>query len=210
MSQRPRTKGLDASRWQAGIDFSACRAAGFEFVALRATMGARGEDPLYSRFRRECEEAGIFVISYHLEYPDVDAVAQVDNLVRVAGEGPFALDVEPPDDYPPATYRQWRETTQAACYEASARFGWPPLVYGSHDFLDALELPDDLRDCPLWATGWGTRGVRVPRPWRRATLVQTGKERSPNARGPHAGPITDVNEYEGTLEQLRAEVTFNG
>ena len=28
MSQRPRTKGLDASRWQAGIDFPACRAAG--------------------------------------------------------------------------------------------------------------------------------------------------------------------------------------
>lgn len=210
MSRRPITRGVDASSWQVGADWPAIRAAGFEFAALRATMGARGKDTLYPRFRREAEDAGLFVISYHLEYPDQDPIAQIDNLVSVAGEGPYAIDVEPPDGHPPATFRQWRETTQSACYEASRRHGWPPLVYGSHDFLDSIGLVDELRDCPLWATGWGEgAAVRVPRPWRRATLVQTGKERMPSARGA-AGPMTDVNEFEGTIAELRREVIFNG
>ena len=201
------TLGVDASRWQGLLDWRRLYERGIRFAGIRCTMGARGVDPLYVAQRSACEAANVLPISYGLAYPRPGTgAAQARFLAETAGGGFLAGDVEPPDGFPPARASVWREVVYDFTCEASAFSAMPPLIYGSPSFLRALDLPADMWGAPLWLADWRDRVVvDAPAPWRRITIRQTGLAPASISATP-----LDFDRYEGTLDELRAEVTFNG
>lgn len=201
------TLGVDVSRWQGLLDWARLRALGIRFAGVRATMGAAGLDPLYVVQRAACEAADVLPISYGLLYPRPGSgAAQARHLAATAG--PRAIlspDCEPPDGFPPAPARVWREVVYDFTCEASALCGMPPLVYGSPSFLRALDLPYDMWGAPLWIADWRARVLPdVPPPWRRVVVRQTGLAPSSISAAP-----LDFDRFEGTLDELRAELVFS-
>lgn len=198
-------RGIDVSRWQGKLPWKRLRdECGIRFVAARATMGARGVDPMFLEHRKGAESIGALFIAYHLEYPTYpeSVLVQADHVLDVVGsDTPIALDVEPIEGVR-ATYAQWRDTTYHLACELSARMQFPPIVYGSPSFLSAVDFPLDMYGCPLWLADWRSGPPEIPRPWRRVTIRQVG------ARPLLGGPAIDFDTYEGTLEELRAEITF--
>lgn len=196
--------GVDVSRWNL-VRWPSLYARGVRFAGIRATMGARGVDPLYREHRAACEGLGILPIAYHLLYPEQDIAAQVHHFLTTSGGETFAVDVEPIDGEPSSTYRAWREAVYAFACEVSAIAAMPPLVYGSPAFLRALELPADMWGAPLWIADWRARETpEVPPPWRRVVIRQTGTRPEPN------GALLDWDRFEGSIEDLRSELVFGG
>lgn len=204
--------GVDVSRWNASVDWAALYQRGVRFAGIRATMGATGRDPKYREHRNGAERANIYPISYHLEHCWTRVDVQRRNFLDVAGaDAPLAIDVEPVNDQPTCTVEVWRSTTYDLSCELSAVRGYPPLIYGSTAFLTSLNLRCDIAGCPLWIADWrdddkdlATRPEpRIPRPWRRATIWQTGL-------APHdvsATPL-DWDRFDGTIDDLHRCLSF--
>lgn len=201
------TLGVDASRWQGLLNWRRLRDRDIRFAGLRATMGQAGVDPLYVAQRAAVEREELLLVSYGLLYPRPGTgAAQARFLAETAGgDAILAGDVEPPDGFPAARASVWREVVYDFTCEASKLSGMPPLIYGSPSFLRALELPADMWGAPLWLADWRDRViVDAPAPWRRITIRQTGLAPASISATP-----LDFDRYEGTLDELRREVTFS-
>lgn len=65
-------KGIDVSKWQGNINFTAVKKAGIDFVIIRAGYGrvASQKDPLFERNYTAAKAAGLHVGAYWYSYAD--------------------------------------------------------------------------------------------------------------------------------------------
>lgn len=95
-------EGIDVSRYQKEIDWSAVRDSGIAFAYVKATEGTRLVDPYLARNLAGARQAGIPVGVYHFARPG-DPVAQA-RFFRTTVSGPvdlpWALDIEVDVDDP--------------------------------------------------------------------------------------------------------------
>lgn len=63
------TRGIDLSHWQGYPDFAAVKAAGYDFVILKATEGINVIDASFNTNAQRANIAGLLVMSYHFAHP---------------------------------------------------------------------------------------------------------------------------------------------
>lgn len=94
--------GVDISEHNGYVDFAKMKAAGVEFVMLRASWGHFVEDKLVRRNVKECLRVGMPYGFYHYSYADNDANAKVEAtsflaLCRQLGGYTYPLDLDMED-----------------------------------------------------------------------------------------------------------------
>ncbi|HZG83819.1 GH25 family lysozyme [Paenibacillus sp.] len=95
-------KGIDVSRHQGAIDWMKMRAAGVQFVYIKATEGVTYTDPKLKEHYAGARRAGLKIGFYHYARIYNDPRKEVENLLAATKELqhdlPFALDIERNED----------------------------------------------------------------------------------------------------------------
>jgi len=68
--------GIDVSKCQKGLDFSAIKATGITLVCIQVTEGASYINPYWHQHYQEAKAQGLSIGFYHFFTPGVNAVAQ--------------------------------------------------------------------------------------------------------------------------------------
>jgi len=163
-------EGIDVSRWQATINWAQVKAAGKQFVVMKATEGTGYVDPMYATNRAGAMGVGIPMAAYHFASPDSsagEAVQEADHYVAVAGltAGNLlpALDLEQTGGLAPAALQVW---VRAWLDEVTAKLGIRPMIYVSPSFWSS-KVGNNTSIAlagykTLWIANWGVTSPTVP------------------------------------------------
>lgn len=182
--------GIDISRWQGDIDWSAVKAAGTRFVYMKATEGGDHVDPSFQRNWEGARRAGIPRGAYHFVYWCRPAHEQAVWFKQQIPADPDAL--------PPVLDVEWnghsrtcpkkidpelaREKIQLMLTELEQLTGKKPVIYTDITFhKDVLE--GQFNDYPYWirSTAAVPEARYADRPWAFWQFTTTG--RVPGIRG---------------------------
>ena len=163
-------EGLDVSRWQATINWPMVKAAGKQFVVMKATEGTAYVDPMYATNRAGAMGVGIPMAAYHFASPDSspnEAVLEADHYVAVAGltAGNLlpALDLEQTGGLAPAALQVW---VRSWLDEVFAKLGIRPMIYVSPNFWTNRMANNTTIPVAgyrtLWVANWGVTSPTVP------------------------------------------------
>ena len=138
--------GIDVSKYQGDIDWSAVAGSGVKFAWIKATEGGDHADDKFAANWAGARAAGVPRGAYHFVYWCRSPV-EADAL-------PPVLDVEAtPDSH---TCRRRLEKTQtvadmrAMLEEMERHYGRRPIVYTTVDFYAAILADGALSDYPIW------------------------------------------------------------
>jgi lysozyme len=197
---RPFLRGLDVSKYQGHIDWSAVAAAGYRFVYVKATEGDSFVDPTWQQNARGARAAGLLVGGYHFWWPTKDPAAQARHFCQtLAAEAPLslppALDVEKENDLSPSARNEHLQTLISTTKELS---GITPALYSSRRVYTEWGLTVG-GECHFWMVSWSDQ-PRLVAPFHDWRFWQTG-----HAPG-IPGISTDVDRdlFQGTEDELRA------
>ena len=158
--------GTDVSRFQTAVDWQGARAAGVNFVFIKATEGADNTDPMFRDHWRAARAAGVPAGGYHFWYHCAPGRAQARNFIaqvpKARGALPPVLDIEWTPTSPTCTRRTPQDEllreTQAFVDALHRHYGQVPLVYVTPDIFQDREL-------------WRLRGVEF---WLRSVAAHPG------------------------------------
>ncbi|MEC0237767.1 GH25 family lysozyme [Paenibacillus kribbensis] len=217
-------QGIDVSHHQGAIDFKKVAAAGISFVFIKATQGQSFRSKTFLQFVKDAKTAGLLVGAYH--YVDDSATtpelarqeaANFVSTIKDAG-GIQAFDLPPVMDYESnksgLSKAAVTAVAKAFLQEVEQLTGVRPIVYTYPSFIGNFT---GLSDYPLWiarysasqvppdASGWtswdfwqysdGSAGGMLPSGTRKVSGI--------------AGPV-DLNEYNGTVDELRTRFNKKG
>jgi lysozyme len=204
--------GVDVSRYQGFINWSAVAAAGIQFVFIKATEGQSVVDPRFSVNWPGAKSAGILRGAYHFFRSAVPPQVQADNfLTLLQGVDPAelapVLDLELRKldgtdawDAIPLSQRSGLAVEWLTAVEQS--LGRRPMVYLSPSFaLEKLGGASALGSYPLWIAHYTANPQpRVPPAWLDWTFWQYTE------RGTVSGiaGTVDRNKFNGSANDLLA------
>ncbi len=189
-------RGLDVSKHQGKIDWSAVAGAGYRWVYVKATEGRTYVDPLFEQHAHGAAEAGLSVGAYHFWWPERDPATQARHLAAtIKGRSlllylPVCLDWEQEHGL---SSRELGARLVALIEATRQEVGQTPLIYTSRRIVDR-DLPGldreapvgaALASCPWWMVSW-SRTQRPAQPWgARWSVWQTGPAQGvPGVEGP--------------------------
>jgi len=201
----PTVKGIDVSKWQGDINWSAVAGDGVEFAFIRISDGLNYPDAKFTRNWQMARANGVLRGAYQFFRPAQDANAQADLFLNALGtleanDLAPVIDVEAADGMSGAQItagvRTWIERVQAAT-------GRTPIVYtGFYFWRDQVGAPD-IGPSPLWHAQYTTAACpNIPPPWSDWALWQYTD--SGTVAGISGG--VDMNRYNGTRAELEAEL----
>ena len=166
----PYVEGVDLSRWQGSVDFTAVRSSGRQFVIAKATEGIGYLDPSYATYRAGATAAGLAFSAYHFARPDLnpgnaqgEADWFVDTMGMASGMLVPALDIETAGTLSASSLQSWIGTFLARVY---ARTGVRPMIYTSPTFwrnkVGDTSMFADAGYKVLWVAHWGVSTPTVP------------------------------------------------
>lgn len=134
--------GVDVSRYQGAVDWSAARRAGVQFAFLKATEGADHSDPAFQTYWAQTRAAGMPRSAYHFWYHCRSGVEQaqwfIRNVPRERGMLPPVLDLEWVHNSRTCSYKpspdEVRREAMAFISVVSQHYGQRPVVYTTVDF----------------------------------------------------------------------------
>jgi GH25 family lysozyme M1 (1,4-beta-N-acetylmuramidase) len=164
-----RVPGIDVSKYQGRIEWSAVASGPVRFVIIRATKGNRYRDGRYARNLAGATQNGLVVGAYHFAKPDLapwDARAEADHFLRVArvaaGDVVPVLDIEETGGLPAGQLRAW---ARVWLDRVRARTGVRAMVYSGSNFWHGFmrNTPSFARrGHPLWVAHWYVGAPDVP------------------------------------------------
>ncbi|MBA4542721.1 hypothetical protein H1164_07375 [Thermoactinomyces daqus] len=167
-------KGIDVSHHNAVSDFSRVKAAGIEFVYIKASEGVTYRDPQYQPNANNAMKAGLLVGFYHFARPDngnkpedeaqnfVNAISIFKyNLMPVLD---LEVDVNIDDD---ALY-QW---ARSFVNIVKAKTGYNVMLYTGLYYLNKYPALQNLKDLPLWIAAYRSTAPSVSG-WANWTVWQ--------------------------------------
>jgi GH25 family lysozyme M1 (1,4-beta-N-acetylmuramidase) len=177
-------KIIDISSFQPNVNFQQVKAAGYTGAYIKATEGTGYTNPYFASHTAAARAAGLVVGAYHFFHPGVDAAAQAQHFVSVAGrwqpgELPPAADIETTDGVAPQGVTN---ASMAFMSAIAANFGHEGDIYTGAWFWN----PATLNSGPaarysLWISNYSS-APNIPYPWQSAVLWQyTDKENVPGA-----------------------------
>ncbi|WP_337013269.1 glycoside hydrolase family 25 protein [Pantoea sp. AS142] len=173
-------KGIDVSHWQGDIDFEKVAATGIEYVFIKATEGATGQDAKYLDNRNGFMSAGVIIGAYHyFRALSSTPEAQRDNIVTTltaAGYDSsaeyFIVDAErsgneaaTPDEMADKLYQLMQLLNDEAILG-----GRKPLIYCSNNFWNNYISGNKyaFSEYPLWIANWNVDEPAIPATWTDA------------------------------------------
>ncbi len=193
-------RGVDISRYQAGVDFKQAQASGVSFTFVKATESTGIVDAAFASHWSLAKQVGLLRGAYHFFRPREDAIAQARwFLAQLSdpGELPPALDVEVNDGVPGSDIVAGASAWVDYVTPRLSR----PLIYTSPSFWNALPGTASLAlKADLWVAHWGATEPATVNGWLRWMFWQ----RSNQANVPGIRNDVDEDCFNGSLAQLRA------
>ncbi|MFS8214836.1 glycoside hydrolase family 25 protein [Paenibacillus sp. S29] len=223
MQQRNRrnAQGIDVSHHQGNIDFKKVAADGISFVFIKATQGRSFRSKTFLRFVKDAKAAGLMIGAYH--YIDDSATtpdearkeaANFVSAIKDAG-GVSMFDLPPVMDYESNKSKLSKTAITAVAKtfleEVERLTGVRPIVYTYPSFIGNFS---GLSGYPLWiarysatqvpsdASGWTRWDFWQYSDGSAGGTLPNGKIRVNGIGGP-----VDLNEYNGTVDELRNWIT---
>ena len=157
-------KGIDISLFQSGADFPAIKAAGIDFVMLKAGQGripgewnAPFTDPYFERYIKAADAAGLYVGSYWYFMANTEAQVREEAAYYIALLRKYkfnhqlwaAVDVE--DSHLTGDRAALTARVKLFCDLVRAA-GFRPMVYANSWWLESrFESPAGV---PIWEANW--------------------------------------------------------
>jgi GH25 family lysozyme M1 (1,4-beta-N-acetylmuramidase) len=221
VSPTERAVGIDISSYdRAPLPWAALKAAGVSFVYIKASEGM-STDPAFAAHWRDAKACGILRGAYHLvrfnDDPAAQAAVFATKLGADLGELPPAIDVENSavqagDHAPGATCASLQDALDVLTRRIATSTGRVPAIYTSIDAWQPLEAcGDKLADRPLWLKYYGSpQTIRLFAGW--ASWMFWQRTGAATITGERRGEVhqIDVDEFTGTLGELRARVPGGG
>lgn len=206
------TNGCDLSVWQGAVDFAKMKAAGAEFVFIRASLGETGRDGNFEANYAGARAAGLLVGAYHLFFPNLPAAGQIANINRVIGtrklDLPLVLDVEMSQGSSPSTIAATlRQTLAGAPFAGSPSPSAPAVMIYTGPAWWTANLPRSFEwhQWPLFIANYTAAAQpTLPPDWQGWRFWQWSA--GGNGRGPEYGAASkdiDLVRYAGSLDDLR-------
>jgi GH25 family lysozyme M1 (1,4-beta-N-acetylmuramidase) len=200
-------KGIDVSKWQDNIDWSAAAADGVKYAFIRVSDGTQYVDSKFQRNWDGAKANGILRGAYQFFRSNQDPIAQANLMIEMmgeleAGDLPPVIDVESRDGQSAATIRtkvqRWLDHVEAAT-------GVKPIIYtGPYFWRD--QVNGDFDQYPLWVAHYGTSCPLTPETWTAWTFHQHTS--SGRVRGVPGN--VDMNVFNGNMDQLLALTVGSG
>ncbi len=149
--------GIDLSRYQTSVDWTAAQRAGVNFAYIKATEGGDRVDPLFQTHWQGATAARVRPGAFHFYYFCTSAAVQarwfIANVPRVAGALPPVLDVEWNPQSPTCTRRPDPATVRSEIGIfldiVGRHYGQRPVVYAPLEFWKDNNL-SDITDEEFW------------------------------------------------------------
>ena len=217
-------RGLDVSDHQKRIDWQAAKAAGYEFVYVKATQATRSRDPKFRSYIRGAQDAGLLVGAYHFAWPDADPRDAIDEAKNLADcldnyDLPPVLDVEGGSIFGKQLL-EWCDdfirTIEASC-------GRYCVLYTSPAYYSMVKIKawSELQcNRPLWVAHWDCE-PGDPTVWQPHSKIGMSSPSLPPgfsgwdfwqfdaAKVPFSEVLIDRNFFNGDFEDLVAFCEFS-
>lgn len=195
------TPGIDVSAWNPNINWPRVKTAGKHFVFIKATEGIDYVSPQFAGDWAAAKQSGILRGAYHFFRPGLNPTTQAQLFIRTIGalgaeDLPALFDWEVTDNVSIATQIQraqvWLDLVEKAT-------GKTPIIYSGPSFWNVLKNPISFIRYPLFIANYQVSCPAIPAPWSAWTFWQHGADRVDGVPTPQ----TDVNMFNGSLDQLR-------
>lgn len=198
-------QGIDVSHWQGKINWQHVKADKREFVFIKATQGTKRVDPRFYENVKGARAAGLLVGAYHF----LDAITpqaaklQASHFVETMQKAGDVFELPPVMDYEdnPGNLNRAAINAIALAFlkEVEHLTGCCPMIYTGNSF--ALNFEASIGAYPLWIARYSNTRVPDDRAaWKRWTIWQY----SDSGKVPGIGGNVDLNEFDGTLEELKS------
>jgi lysozyme len=196
----PMLEGIDVSKWQGYVDWSAVADSGIDFAFIRVSDGLNYQDAYFQTNWSEAKANGVVRGAYQFFRSDEDPVAQAQYLLEEMGplkpgDLPPVCDVETADGQSPATIVDRVQTWLDVVEEA---LGVKPFIYTSPGVWGSIVHSGAFADYPLWVAHWGASCPSMPTGWSDWVVWQTSD--SGSVPGVNGG--VDTNLFNGDMEAL--------
>jgi GH25 family lysozyme M1 (1,4-beta-N-acetylmuramidase) len=200
-------EGVDASNWQAEVDWTAVAASGRRFAIVKASEDGDYRDPYFAGNWRGIKDAGMVRGAYHFARPSqvdpITSVALFAEQIAAAGgldEGDLiALDLEDADVPAGEQLAGWALDWLA---EAEEVLNVRPLLYSGVWFMEPHGLMTSaiLATYPLWLAAYQDEPPPAPPEWETVTIWQY----SAHGVVPGVQGDCDLNQFLGDEAALAA------
>jgi len=149
--------GIDVSKFQGTINWTAARRSGVQFAFIKATEGGDRIDDRFHENWNAAKNAGVARGAYHFYYfcrPAADQIAWFKSHVPKDPDAlPPVLDMEWNGHSPTCTKKPPRSDVlsemRVFLAEAERHYGKKPIIYSSVDFHREI-LVGEFKDHPFW------------------------------------------------------------
>lgn len=211
-------QGIDVSHHNGNIDFKKVAADGISFVFMKATQGKSFRSSKFLQFVKDAKAAGLLIGTYHYVDDSAGSVeaakaeaANFYNAIEAAG-GIDMFDLPPVMDYESNKkgYSKATITAVAKAFleEVHRLTGVKPMVYTYPAFIGNFS---GLSGYPLWIARYSNQTPSDASGWTRWEFWQYsdgsagGYLPQGNRKVGGISGAVDLNEFDGTLAQLRAK-----
>jgi lysozyme len=201
---KPYIRGVDVSHWNEKLDYKKLKAAGIEFMFIKATDGDSTVDPAFRYHLNNARDAGILCGAYHF-FRQMPADNQITNFLKTIEH--VTLDLPPVCDWEDRAknleraYQQQEAKKWLNAVESKTK--QKPIIYMDSDFPRDLALNSAFNAYPLWLASYVQEEakVKVPKPWANWTFLQYTDKAKIDGGG--IGYL-DADYFFGTIDQLKA------
>lgn len=159
-------KGIDISAYQRGIPFDKIKAAGVDFVIIRAGC-AKNKDSQLDAFVKECEKYGIkygfYWYSYALTVDRAKEEAEkcLETIKNYKPDYPIYFDIEDKSQIGQLTTRTRTDMVIAFCEKIRAA-GYTPGIYANPSWFTSYLYKNELiNEYEVWLAHW-TENPNIP------------------------------------------------
>ncbi|AWB44104.1 1,4-beta-N-acetylmuramidase [Paenibacillus sp. CAA11] len=204
-------QGIDVSHHNGVIDWQQVAADGRSFVFIKASQGKTFRDSQFAANVQGAKDAGLLVGVYHFldATTTQDAKLQAANFAQAIEEagGISQLDLPPVMDYEDnpgkLTAAQIRSVAHAFLDEVERLTGCQPMIYTGNAF--GANFDTTFSGYKIWMARYSSQEPKPVAAWDRWDIWQYSSSGSvPGITG-----SVDLNVYQGTLEELRAQMALN-
>lgn len=199
--------GIDVSHLQGDVDWQKVKAAGVQFVFLKATEGGTYTDPSFAAHRAALKALGLPCGAYHFFRPKGPVDKQIDNFINAVGklqpgELPPVLDIEVPEDWKGIAVPDRVKMILQWLNAVEKRLGMRPIVYINNPMArDELASDPALAKYLLWLAHYTTRPApTVPKPWSNWAFWQYSEHGTIDGINDKE---VDLNRFAGTTADLQ-------
>lgn len=199
--------GVDVSKYQGQIDWSAAAEGGTQFAWIKATEGADHMDENFSRNWQDAKEAGVPRGAYHFAFwcrTPAEQMRWFEQNVPVDEDAlPPVLDVELTPTSKSCTRTLYREEVlremKEMLVEMERHYGKRPVIYSTVDFYEGILHSNALSEYPIWV-----RSTKYDPVVRYGSRKWHFWQYQSDGRVPGIGTKVDRNAFHGDSRQWEA------